>query len=196
MPRKAEMHRKTNETDVLIKINLDGTGKGKIETGIGFFDHLLSSLAKHALFDLEIMAKGDLHIDSHHTVEDVGIVLGCVLDQALGSRKGITRFGHSYCPMDESLARSVVDICGRSFMIFNSKPVLSRIGNFDGDLLPEFLRAVVANGKITLHVDLVRGQNQHHIQESIIKSFAHALRIAVTIDERERDVPSIKGILV
>jgi len=196
MPRNAKMHRTTEETDVSVNIKLDGVGNSLIQTGIGFFDHLLTILSKHSDLDLQVAAKGDLQVDQHHTVEDVGIVLGQVLDQALGSRHGILRFGYAYCPLDESLARSVIDISGRSFFHFQSCQTLAHVGGFDGCLLPEFLRAIAFNAKLTVHVDLLRGQNQHHIQEAIIKSFGCALKMAVAVNKKGHRIPSSKGTLV
>ncbi|MBN2357226.1 imidazoleglycerol-phosphate dehydratase HisB [candidate division KSB1 bacterium] len=196
MSRRANIERSTLETKISVTVNLDGHGSSKIDTAIGFFDHLLSAWSKHAGIDLDLIVRGDLHIDQHHTVEDTGIVLGGALEKALGDRSGITRFGHAYCPLDESLARSVVDISGRGYLVFNSVRALSNAGEFQGELLTEFLRAVAINGKFTLHMDLLRGENQHHMQEALMKSFARAFRIAVTPDERQHGVASTKGILV
>jgi imidazoleglycerol-phosphate dehydratase len=195
MKRQAEITRKTKETHITLTVDLDGSGRGELKTGIGFFDHLLDALCKHAGFDLSIDASGDLYVDGHHTVEDVGIVLGQAFDRALGERKGITRFGFAYCPLDEALARSVVDISGRPFFNMENPMKLRNIGEFQGELFPEFLRAFAMNAKITLHIALLCGQNQHHALEAMIKSLARALRMAVAPDNTFSDIPSTKGVL-
>lgn len=195
MLRQAKVARKTAETDISVELNLDGKGEARVSTGIGFFDHLLSALAKHAAFDLKLEAKGDLHIDGHHTVEDAGIVLGKAVAEALGDCRGIRRFGHAYCPMDEALARAVVDISGRPFLHFACALSWQKIGEFEGELLEEFLRSLAVNARITLHVELLYGHNQHHAAEAMIKATARALRQAVSLDDRLHDVPSTKGVL-
>jgi imidazoleglycerol-phosphate dehydratase len=195
MERYSQVSRETLETQIQIKLNLNGSGQGPINTGIGFFDHLLDALKKHACLDLSIEAKGDLHIDGHHTVEDVGIVLGQAFDKALNERKNIVRFGYAYCPLDEALSRAVVDISGRPFFAYDSDIQFGKIGDFDGELFEEFLRAFAMNAKITLHVSYISGKNQHHILESKIKAFARALRMAIDFDDRQIGVPSTKGVL-
>lgn len=195
MERKAHIERKTKETEIQVSLNLDGSGKSTISTGIGFFDHLLDALQKHAGFDLKLTAAGDLHIDGHHTVEDTGIVLGQALAEALGDAKGINRFGWAYCPLDESLARAVVDISGRSYYHYSSDLILGRVGEFDGELFTEFLRAFVDHARINLHLALLHGSNHHHAMEAMIKSVARALRMALCIDDRQSGIPSTKGVL-
>ncbi len=195
MDRQAEINRKTNETDIEVRLNLDGSGKSRIATGIGFFDHLLQSFCKHGNFDLDVAAKGDLHIDGHHTVEDVGIALGLAFAKAVGDGAGITRFGHAYCPLDEALARSVVDISGRPFLNFECPVSFGRIGEFEGELYEEFVRGFVVNARITAHLTLLAGKNQHHILEAMTKSLARALRMAVAIDSKQTGIPSTKGVL-
>lgn len=196
MARFAKIERATKETQIKIELNLDGSSNSSISTGIGFFDHILDALQKHAGFDLTVQAKGDLHIDGHHTVEDVGIVLGQAFAQAVGDAKGITRFGHAYCPLDESLARAVVDMSGRPFLYFDCLLPLTRVGEFDGELFEEFLRAFAMNAKITLHIELLHGVNQHHAMESMMKALARALKMALKINENEKGIPSTKGVLV
>ena len=195
MDRYSQVSRETLETKITVKLNLSGTGQGTIKTGIGFFDHLLDALKKHASLDLSIEAKGDLHIDGHHTVEDVGIVLGQAFDKALKERKSITRFGYAYCPLDEALSRAVVDISGRPFLSYESGVKFDKIGDFDGELFEEFLRAFATNAKITVHVTYLAGKNQHHILESKMKALARALRMAIARDDRQMGVPSTKGVL-
>jgi len=196
MARTAQVKRETKETSIQIELNLDGSNKSSIKTGIGFFDHMLDALQKHAGFDLLVNAEGDLHIDGHHTVEDVGIVLGQAMAQAVGDAHGITRFGNGLCPLDEALSRAVVDMSGRPFLYFDCPEQLGRIGDFDGELYEEFLRAFAMNARITLHVELLHGNNQHHILESMTKSLARALKMALTIDGSAAGVPSTKGVLV
>lgn len=196
MARLAKIERTTTETRISVELNIDGSGDSSIHTGIGFFDHLLDALQKHAGFDLRVSAKGDLHIDAHHTVEDVGIVIGMALSQAVGDARGIARFGHAYCPLDEALARAVVDVSGRPFLQYTCRLPLSRIGDFDGELLLEFMRALAMNAKLTLHVELLSGHNQHHALEAMIKATARALKMALAIDEKEKGIPSTKGVLV
>lgn len=196
MARTAQVRRETKETSIQIDLNLDGSNKSSIKTGIGFFDHMLDALQKHAGFDLSVNAKGDLHIDGHHTVEDIGIVLGQALVKAMGDAKGITRFGNALCPLDEALSRAVVDISGRPFLYFDCPVKLGRLGDFDGQLYEEFLRAFAMNAGITVHIELLHGKNQHHILESMTKSLARALKMALTIDAASSGVPSTKGVLI
>lgn len=193
--RTAQIARKTRETDITLSINLDGRGLSDIQTGIGFFDHLLESLARHSLIDLSIHAKGDLYIDGHHTVEDVGICLGAAFSQALTDKQGITRFGFACCPLDEALSRAVVDVSGRGFFVFEPSTPLYRVGEFDGELLIEFLRAFAVHSQMTVHAGILYGANQHHMMESLMKSLARALRMALTVDSRETGIPSTKGVL-
>lgn len=195
MARRAKIERSTQETQITVELNLDGAGQGSIDTGVGFFDHMLDALRKHAGFDLTVTAKGDLHIDAHHTVEDVGIVLGQALTKAIGDAQGITRFGHALCPLDESLARAVVDVSGRAFFYFDCPLPLTRVGQFDGELFEEFVRAMVMNAKITVHLELLHGRNQHHAMEAMIKATARALKMALRHDETEKSIPSTKGVL-
>ena len=193
--RKAQLKRKTNETDIAIELDLDGTGLSTIDTGIGFFDHMLTHLSKHGLIDLNIHAKGDLHIDSHHTVEDVGICLGQAFLQALGEAKGIRRYGHAVIPMDEALAETAVDCSGRPYLVYQADIPFGRVGEFDTELTEEFLRAFAVNARLTLHVQLRYGSNAHHGIEGIFKSLARALRDALSDDPRVEGVPSTKGML-
>jgi imidazoleglycerol-phosphate dehydratase len=193
--RRAKVKRKTLETDIDLKLTLDGIGKRSIQTGVGFFDHLLDALCKHANIDIELEAKGDLHIDGHHTVEDVGIVLGQAFAKALEKKESITRFGFAYCPLDEALARAVIDISGRGLIKFQCDLPAAKIGDFDSPLFVEFLKAFAMNAKITLHVALIYGQNQHHAFEAMMKAFAKALKMAISIDKTQTGVPSTKGIL-
>jgi imidazoleglycerol-phosphate dehydratase len=196
MARKSKITRTTAETRITVELDLDGGSVSRISTGIGFFDHLIDALRKHAGFDLVVEAKGDLHVDGHHTVEDVGIVLGQALAEALGDCRGINRFGHAYCPLDEALARSVVDISGRPFLNFICPLQLQQVGEFAGELFEEFLRALAMNARVTLHVELLYGRNQHHAMEAMIKATARALRAAVAVDDRQEGIPSTKGVLV
>ncbi|MCC7305414.1 MAG: imidazoleglycerol-phosphate dehydratase HisB [Alphaproteobacteria bacterium] len=194
--RKADIHRKTKETDISVSVNLDGTGVSDIKTGIGFFDHMLEQLSKHSLIDLTIKAKGDLHIDGHHTVEDTGIVLGQALTKALDDRKGITRYGHSYAPMDETLSRVAMDLSNRPFLIWNVNFTNEKLGEMDTELFREFFHALAQSGGITLHCENLYGTNNHHIIESLFKAFAKSLRMATAIDPRAPDaLPSTKGSL-
>lgn len=192
--RSATIDRKTNETDIQASINLDGTGQYNINTGVGFFDHMLEQLSRHSLIDLDIQAKGDLHIDMHHTVEDVGIALGLAFSEALGDKKGITRYAHAYLPMDETLTRVSIDVSGRPFLIWNVTFSRDKVGDMDTELFREWFQAFAQNAGITLHVDLLYGENNHHIAESCYKALARALRSAIEIDERQGDrIPSTKG---
>ncbi len=196
MTRAAEARRKTKETEVRVRLSLDGTGRAQVNTGIGFFDHMLESLARHALYDLEVVAAGDLHVDAHHTVEDVGIVLGQALSQALGDRRGIRRYGEATVPLDDALARVVVDVSGRPYLAYHAEPpTWQRLGDYDVALTPEFFRALTTHGGLTLHMDLLRGQNAHHVVEAVFKAAARALGEATSLDPRVQDVPSTKGSL-
>ena len=196
MARMAEAQRKTRETDVRVRLYLDGTGRAEVKTGIGFFDHMLEALARHALYDLEIAASGDLQVDQHHTVEDVGIVLGQALSRALGERRGIRRYGEATVPLDEALARVVVDVSGRPYVAYHAEPpTWQKLGDYDVALTPEFFRALATHGALTLHVDLLRGQNAHHVVEAVFKAAARALGAATGLDPRVTDVPSTKGSL-
>lgn len=194
--RTAQVERITLETQVAISLNLDGQGNGTLETGVPFFDHMLDQVKRHGLFDLTIQAKGDLHIDAHHTVEDVGITLGQAFSQAIGDKKGIMRYGHAYTPLDEALSRVVIDISGRPGLFYNVNYTRARVGHFDLDLLREFFQGFVNHAGITLHIDNLRGENAHHQAESLFKAFARALRTAVSKDIRQPDAtPSTKGVL-
>ena len=194
--RKASVRRTTKETDVNVEVNLDGSGASSIATGIGFFDHMLELLARHSRIDIEVAAKGDLHIDHHHTTEDVGIALGQAVKQALGPMKGITRYADVHVPMDEALTRVALDISGRPFLVFEAKFGRDKVGTFDTELVQEWFQAFAMNAGITLHVHTLYGSNDHHIAESCFKGLARALRAAVAIDARASDeVPSTKGVL-
>jgi imidazoleglycerol-phosphate dehydratase len=195
LKRRAQIERATAETEIRLALNLDGSGKAAIATGIGFFDHMLHLLAAHALLDLEVKARGDLHVDFHHTVEDTGICLGTALAQALGDKAGIRRYGAAYVPLDEALARSVVDFCGRSFLHFEHDLNGKFAGAFPGELVEDFLMAVCTNARLTLHCDVLRGRNVHHMIEVVFKSFGQALRQAVALDPQRQGVPSTKGTL-
>lgn len=193
--RTAKIKRKTSETDVELTLNIDGKGNSNISTGIGFLDHMLDLLTRHALIDLTIRAKGDQQVDDHHTVEDVGICLGQALKDAIGDKKGITRFASVSVPMQESLANVAIDICGRAALVYNVNLNTERIGNFDASLVQEFFEALSANANVNLHINVPYGTNAHHIVEAIFKGFAKALDCAVRIDERREGVPSTKGIM-
>ncbi|HHW04096.1 MAG TPA: imidazoleglycerol-phosphate dehydratase HisB [Thermoanaerobacterales bacterium] len=195
MERSAEISRKTAETDINAKLNLDGTGKSLIQTPVGFFNHMLNLFSRHALFDLELTATGDVEVDFHHLVEDAGIVLGEAFLKALKGKESIRRYGSFYVPMDESLGFSAVDISGRPYLFFRADFLKNKVGEFDVELVEEFFRAFVNSAKITLHAEVIRGSNTHHMIESVFKAFARALREAVSFDEREKGVPSTKGIL-
>ena len=196
MARKGSVKRKTKETDVEVEIDLDGAGRAQVATGIGFLDHMLDLLARHSRSDITVRAKGDLHIDHHHTTEDVGIALGQALKQALGEMKGIARYADVHVPMDEALTRVALDISGRPFLVFKVNFVRAKIGTFDTALVQEWFQAFATNAGITLHVETLYGANDHHIAESCFKGLARALRAAVAIDERARgEVPSTKGSL-
>ena len=194
--RTASIKRKTKETDVEVAINLDGTGAANIATGIGFFDHMLDLLARHSRIDMTVRATGDLHIDHHHTTEDVGIALGTAVKQALGDMKGITRYADVHVPMDEALTRVAIDISGRPFLVFKAEFVRDKVGPFDTELVREWFQAFAINAAVTLHVATLYGANDHHIAESCFKGLARALRAAVAIDPRAaHEVPSTKGTL-
>lgn len=194
--RKALLKRKTKETNISLELDLDGTGKYSIKTSIPFLDHMLSLMCKHGLFDIKLKAKGDTDIDYHHTVEDVGIVLGKAIKQALGDMKGITRYGHASVPMDETLATVILDISGRPYFIYKvDLPKKAKIKNFDADLVQDFLHALVNNSGITLHVAVLYGRNIHHIIEAVFKAFGRALKKAVSKDLRIKGLPTTKGLL-
>jgi len=195
MPRTAELRRTTAETDIALTLNLDGTGKVEVSTGVGFFDHMLTHIGRHGLFDLIVSCKGDTHIDAHHTVEDVGICFGKALVQALGDKSGIRRFGDCALPMDETLATAAVDLSGRPFLVWRAAVPLETLGTFSSQLAEEFWRAVSSSGLLTLHVVLHHGHNTHHIVEAIFKACARALRAAVEPDPRAVGIPSTKGVL-
>ena len=191
--RKAEVTRNTKETKIGVKLNLDGKGGAKIATGVPFLDHMLEQIARHGAFDLEVSAKGDLHIDAHHTVEDIGITLGQAFAKAAGDKKGVRRYGHAYVPLDEALSRAVVDLSGRPGLEYHIEFTRARIGEFDVDLVHEFFQGFVNHALVTLHVDNLKGTNAHHQAETAFKAFARALRMAVEADPRVKDVPSTKG---
>lgn len=193
--RKAEIQRKTKETEILLKIDLDGSGKHSIQTKIPFFDHMLQLLIYHSAIDLTLKAKGDTEVDAHHTVEDVGICLGEGLRKALGEMKGIRRYGMALIPMDETLASVALDLSMRPCLVFHMKPKRSRIGSFDLELVEEFFKAFSNHGKLTLHINLLYGRNSHHMVEAVFKGVGRALRDAVSRDERLEEIPSTKGIL-
>jgi imidazoleglycerol-phosphate dehydratase len=191
--RIATKSRKTNETDIRVSLNLDGEGEHQIATGIPFFDHMLAQIARHGHFDLEIEAKGDLEIDGHHTVEDVGWVFGQALREALGDRRGIVRFGHAYVPLDEALTRVVIDLSGRPYLVYKAEFKSPRIGDLQTELIEEFLKALVQEGRFNLHVENLYGRNQHHIAETIFKATARALYSATRVEHAQ--IPSTKGVL-
>ena len=194
--RQATVKRKTKETDISVSVDLDGSGRAEIATGVGFLDHMLEQVARHGLIDLTIAAKGDLHIDQHHTTEDVGIALGQALKQALGERAGITRYADVHLPMDEALTRCAIDVSGRPYLVWKVGFTRGKLGEFDTELFREFFQAFAQNAGITLHVETLYGRNNHHIAETCFKALARALRAAVAIDPRQGDrVPSTKGSL-
>lgn len=195
LSRKAYIERKTSETDVKLNINIDGKGEGSINTGIGFFDHMLNLFSKHGFFDLNIQAKGDLYVDNHHTIEDIGIVLGQSIKEALGDKAGIKRYGMAYVPMDEALVMVVMDLSGRPFLVFDGEFSSEKTGNFDNQMIEEFFRAVAFNAGITLHIKVLYGKNDHHKVEAIFKAFGRALDEAVKVDQRISGVMSTKGVL-
>ncbi|MBI2769574.1 MAG: imidazoleglycerol-phosphate dehydratase HisB [Burkholderiales bacterium] len=195
-PRTAEVTRNTAETKITVRVNLDGTGQAKLATGIGFFDHMLDQIARHGLIDLDIQADGDLHIDGHHTVEDVGITLGQAVYKAVGDKKGIRRYGHAYVPLDEALSRVVIDFSGRPGLLMNVPFKSGMIGTFDSQLAHEFFQGFVNHAFVTLHIDNLRGENAHHQCETVFKAFARALRSALELDPRTAGtIPSTKGSL-
>ena len=193
--REAQVTRNTLETQISVKLNLDGSGKSKLASGVPFLDHMLDQVARHGVFDLEVSAKGDLHIDAHHTVEDVGITLGQAFAKAIGDKKGVRRYGHAYVPLDEALSRVVVDLSGRPGLEMQVEFVRARIGEFDVDLVREFFQGFVNHAMVTLHVDNLKGGNAHHQSETAFKAFGRALRMAVELDPRVGSVPSTKGSL-
>ncbi|MFN3825921.1 MAG: imidazoleglycerol-phosphate dehydratase HisB [Pseudorhodobacter sp.] len=194
--RKAEIARKTNETDITLSVDLDGSGRSACHTGVGFFDHMLDQLARHSLIDMDISAKGDLHIDDHHTVEDVGIALGQALAKAVGDKRGIRRYGHFRLAMDDAQVACALDLSGRPYLVCNLAFPAARIGTFDTELVREFFQALATHGGITLHLDLIHGFNSHHIAEAAFKAVAKSLRMAVEPDPRAGDaLPSTKGML-
>ncbi|MEX0284614.1 MAG: imidazoleglycerol-phosphate dehydratase HisB [Paracoccaceae bacterium] len=194
--RTARVERATSETQIAVEVNLDGTGQFSSETGIGFFDHMLEQLARHSLMDLTVVAKGDLHIDDHHTVEDTGIALGQAMTQALGDKKGIVRYGSCLLPMDDAQVRAALDLSGRPFLVWNVDMPSAKIGTFDTELVREFFQALSTHGGITLHVDRLHGFNSHHIAEAAFKAVARSLRVALETDPRKADaIPSTKGML-
>ena len=194
--RSAKVSRSTLETQITVELNLDGSGQARFDTGLPFLDHMLDQVARHGLLDMEILAKGDLHIDAHHTVEDIGITLGQAFNQAIGDKKGLRRYGHAYVPLDESLSRAVLDISGRPGLVFNCEFVRDSIGEFDVDLINEFFQGFVNHALVTLHIDNLAGNNAHHQAETIFKAFGRALRMALEIDPRMAGVmPSTKGTL-
>ncbi len=193
--RKAELERKTKETEIKVSLNLDGSGESNITTGIGFFDHMLNTLARHGLFDLEVMAKGDLDIDPHHTVEDVGILIGKAIDKALGNKAGIARYGWAIVPMDEALVLTSIDISGRGLLCYDVTFNQEKIGALDSILISEFFESVARNAGITLHIRKLSGEDPHHTAEAVFKSFAKALEAATRLSERIQGVPSTKGML-
>ena len=194
--RQASVERNTLETQIQVTVNLDGTGECKLDTGVSFLEHMLDQVARHGLIDLDIKAKGDLHIDAHHTVEDIGITLGQAFAKAIGDKKGIVRYGHAYVPLDEALSRVVIDFSGRPGMEYNVKFTRASIGEFDVDLFHEFFQGFINHANVTLHIDNLSGTNSHHIAETIFKAFGRAVRMAITADPRMQGVmPSTKGSL-
>ena len=193
--RKGSVNRRTAETEISVSLDLDGTGRGNIHSGIGFFDHMLNLFTAHGLFDLEAQCRGDLEVDGHHSVEDLGIALGDALKEALGDKRGITRYGSFYLPMDEALAFVALDISGRPFLVYDAGDMAPMIGDYDTELTEEFLRAFAFHGGLTLHVKVLYGKNSHHKIEAIFKALGHALRIAAEKDPRVEGVPSTKGVL-
>jgi imidazoleglycerol-phosphate dehydratase len=193
--RRATIERKTRETDIRLALDLDGVGRSRIRTGIGFLDHMLTSLATHARFDLDARCKGDLHVDAHHSVEDVGIALGDALIKALGDKKGIVRFGHAYVPLDEALSRCVIDLSGRPYLHYDVTFKARQVGTMPTELFEDFFWALADHGRLNIHLEAIRGRNAHHIAETLFKSCARALSMAVSRDPRIKGVPSTKGSL-
>ncbi|MCK5881706.1 MAG: imidazoleglycerol-phosphate dehydratase HisB [Sinobacterium sp.] len=195
-PRTATVNRDTLETQISVSINLDGTGESKFDTGVPFLDHMMDQIARHGLIDLDIKATGDTHIDDHHTVEDIGITLGMAFKEAVGDKKGLTRYGHAYVPLDEALSRVVIDFSGRPGLEWHCKFTRGSVGGFDVDLFIEFFQGFINHAGVSLHIDNIRGKNTHHQAETIFKAFGRALRMALTLDERALNVmPSTKGVL-
>lgn len=195
MNRTSSYKRNTKETSINLSLDLDGSGVYNVNTGIGFFDHMLSQLSRHSLIDMKVQAEGDLQVDAHHTVEDVGIALGTALNAALGDKTGITRYANAFVPMDEVLAQATIDISGRPFLVFNAPTSEGSVGGMDWELTEEFFRAFAFNASITLHINVSYGNNRHHVCEAVFKAVARALRTAVSIDEKQKGIPSTKGIL-
>lgn len=195
MPRTATVDRQTGETQIQLSVDLDGSGSGSRHSGIGFLDHMLDLLAKHALIDISLQAKGDLHVDEHHTTEDIGIALGTAIDQALGDRAGVCRYGHFTLPMDECLVTAAVDMGGRYAFEYHAPIAASKIGSFDSELVEHFWQSFAANAKCNLHVVLHHGRNAHHISECVFKTTARAIRMAIQDDPRSSEIPSTKGVL-
>jgi imidazoleglycerol-phosphate dehydratase len=194
-PRQAEIWRQTGETDVSVRLGLDGTGRYRVDTGLGFLDHMLAQVVAHGLFDLDVQARGDLEVDEHHTVEDVAIALGDALDKALGDRRGLVRIAHAYAPLDEALARIVVDLSGRPYAVVDAQFTTSRIGAVDTDLLVHFLETLAIHGRLSLHARVLHGRNDHHRAEALFKALGRALDAATRLDPRRQGVPSTKGVL-
>ena len=193
--RRAEVERKTRETDIRLRLALDGEGRSRIATGIGFFDHMLTAFSTHGRFDVELRCKGDLHVDAHHSVEDVGIALGQALREALGDKKGIVRFGHAYVPLDEALSRCVIDLSGRPYLHYDVTFKARQIGAMPTELFEDFFWALADHGRLNIHLESIRGRNAHHIAETLFKSASRALSMAVALDPRVKGVPSTKGSL-
>jgi len=193
--RQASIDRKTRETDIRLRLALDGEGKSRISTGIGFFDHMLTAFATHGRFDLDVRCKGDLHVDAHHSVEDVGIVVGQAVREALGDKKGIVRFGHAYVPLDEALSRCVIDISGRPYLHYDVTFKARNVGTMPTELFEDFFWAMADHGRLSIHLEAIRGRNAHHIAETLFKSASRALSMAVALDPRVKGVPSTKGSL-
>jgi len=193
--RRARVERRTKETTIAVEVDLDGSGRSELASGVAFLDHMLDQVARHGMLDLSVQAKGDLHIDAHHTVEDIGITLGQALAKALGDKGGISRYGHAYVPLDEALSRAVIDLSGRPGLVYHVPFTRAMIGTFDVDLVHEFFQGFVNHALATLHLDNLRGDNAHHQAETVFKAFARALRMAVAPDSRARGVPSTKGTL-
>ncbi len=193
--RSASIERNTSETQISVKLDLDGTGKAKLETGLPFLEHMLDQICRHGLVDLEITAKGDLEIDAHHTVEDIGITLGQAINQAIGDKQGIRRYGHAYVPLDEALSRVVIDFSGRPGLVYEIPFTKKSVGDFDVELFAEFFQGFVNHAQVTLHVDNLRGKNAHHQIETVFKAFGRALRMAIEKDDRMTGIPSTKGSL-
>jgi len=195
-PRQANVSRNTFETEINCVLNIDGQGRGNLHSGVPFLDHMLDQIVRHGLFDIAVKCDGDCHIDDHHSVEDIGIALGMAFDQALGDRKGIQRYGHAYVPLDEALSRVVIDFSGRPGLFFNAEFVRDKVGTFDVELTSEFFQGFASHAKATLHMDVIRGNNEHHKIETLFKAFGRALRMACSVDDRAAHLlPSTKGAL-